>query len=1332
MIRLLIPVFCIYFQTANAAIDNVLLFFNPGDEGGSVSCITGNNKVESDKSPFTCDFENGSNDIVIHRVNWDGNATLSKGDDKITIAGKCAKSFTLDNNSASGNWFQVKQSCDNGGVIIHFTEQDYVNNPVLCSDPDAILNKQSIQCQYDKSGELFLGRERWNGRSALLVKGKSITGQCAGSFLPSTHTPLQYNVDEDCTSLYVKPIPATGDELFSEWYTDLPWHQKLSTKDSNLIDTPFVLPYVALQPGLCEIKTNNEIDEPRCMLRYGVLNIMAMHRTDTLYQQGEAPTDKSCSDCVQVKVRIQRLNTLTDNLNGFQADLMRNLPYEDTDTKTNVPSLAYVINEATVFAPWRPWYTGHFCAQKADFVADSVCYEDYFTTQLIATSTGGWLWDAPAVFDPKNEDSIGNLKKFCASDNNYCDMYLGKVDWITKDPEITVTDCGSDPIDDCTKEVEAKTASLDSQFNTSIKSYVDDGRYPWPKVSSHIDLTKDIDTNPFIGFYELERFQKAFIDKAGNPLGSLFKGTHYVLPKKCTKEIYLGARQGNKDDIERLEDCVLNFEIHTNGYYLQWRYLYGETEAEKNSLSREQIIAAVEDITKALPGINANQYGRTLFLYAGVPEQHLPVSFKNLNDGMSLYDKVYNASIYTQYLPMVNPADQTLKTKSYTDDFWHAFFMSNHMNQTPDHFIRGIRGRTLWHNEYRSNILYNSAEKVLENGKHAIDGTEFEGALGHVDFPAGFQAANATAPFHGNTCDACHIRNGSGVPLMPNGKLPQIHVDNGMQDKAFEIHRDYTYSNKELPSMKMVLFDLGTDRSDGYYTNKVMNFYGDSFHVNQKNNKPTYSMEYVDIKKGDGYEVVVDDFGRDKYPPQRVEINSIDIGTDIVCMQVGGILTKPDNIPGDIWPNNCIDVSGPAILKAMSDDEPEVGFMHLLGRRLGNTPMIEMISDQVIIDTQEAQNKLTGYPGNYILVPGTRGGGITNFRDCSSGVLSASSEDCYLSRWGWIGDRASLEDQIANAANVEMNMTSTESYNELHSSPPANSKHLVRYNKNVCGPADAHCIKQAANSDITEQEIKDMATYQRWIGIPNRSEYQVSSVEVQEGEEVFKDLECNSCHVIDKVAFVKDDNMLPDEEREHLERLRIQSGGQTDYPFISYLGTDLLLHDMGYLSQVARAPKEESEAYEPIMGYLSQLGNALEKENIRYDDMAEAYGQLTEYLSQVLQVPAKVKIRHDDGTVKDEYKAYVQYIRTPALKGLRFNRFVTDSNHNTKAPLDISQPEDVISGCDFLLHDGRACDVIEAAYLHDGPAIKELHTIEKLNSLDAIELNQLRAFLYSL
>src|SRR5262249_13241777 len=130
---------------------------------------------------------------------------------------------------------------------------------------------------------------------------------------------------------------------------------------------------------------------------------------------------------------------------------------------------------------------------------------------------------------------------------------------------------------------------------------------------------------------------------------------------------------------------------------------------------------------------------------------------------------------------------------------------------------------------------------------------------------------------------------------------------------------------------------------------------------------------------------------------------------------------------------------------------------------------------------------------------------------------------------------------------------------------------------------------------------------------------------------------------------------------------------QSASPFLSYIGTDLLMHDMGYLSQVGSASQP---------------------------------------------------IRDSDGVVLPAFRDFVQKIRTPALKGLRFNRFVTDSHKNTKNPLD--------PACDFLLHDGRACDAIEAAFLHDGPAIKRLGVVEALNALTPQQLLELRAFLYSL
>jgi hypothetical protein len=171
----------------------------------------------------------------------------------------------------------------------------------------------------------------------------------------------------------------------------------------------------------------------------------------------------------------------------------------------------------------------------------------------------------------------------------------------------------------------------------------------------------------------------------------------------------------------------------------------------------------------------------------------------------------------------------------------------------------------------------------------------------------------------------------------------------------------------------------------------------------------------------------------------------------------------------------------------------------------------------------------------------------------------------------------------------------------------------------------------------------------------------------------------NTCHVISKIPITDtSDTMLPGFFRDRLQ----DHIAPPAYPFLSYLGTDLLMHDMGYLSQVA---------------YTTDL-------------------TIRDQNGVIIDNPARTP----------NPKSYVQKIRTPALKGLRFNRFVTDAHRNT-TPATPPNP-----ACDFLLHDGRACDAIEAAFLHDGPAIAKLGVIKGLSGLGTLHLQQLRAFLYSL
>ncbi len=172
--------------------------------------------------------------------------------------------------------------------------------------------------------------------------------------------------------------------------------------------------------------------------------------------------------------------------------------------------------------------------------------------------------------------------------------------------------------------------------------------------------------------------------------------------------------------------------------------------------------------------------------------------------------------------------------------------MSNHMESDPSQFADGIRGKVLWHDEYRTQKMYEASAKG--NQKFAAR-----------RFAAAFDPQTAPAPFHNNTCDGCHVRNGSGIPINTAGKLDAA-LQEFMTGDAYNPYpvKDYTFTGQIRP-MKLVFFDLHRDTTrldssryseplafaanlvehpprnvqagDLYYNNKIMNFYGDSFHV---------------------------------------------------------------------------------------------------------------------------------------------------------------------------------------------------------------------------------------------------------------------------------------------------------------------------------------------------------------------------------------------------------------------------------------------------------------------------------------------------------------------
>ena len=198
----------------------------------------------------------------------------------------------------------------------------------------------------------------------------------------------------------------------------------------------------------------------------------------------------------------------------------------------------------------------------------------------------------------------------------------------------------------------------------------------------------------------------------------------------------------------------------------------------------------------------ANQYGRTSFLFAGVPGMQLPVSFykdPSSVSGLSVYEQVYNASIFSLYLPIANEADvkNAFHGRNYTDtEFYHTLLMSNHMESDPSEFADGIRGKVLWHDEYRTQKMY---EAFANNGNQKFPTRTFAAA---------FDPQTAPAPFHNNTCDGCHVRNGSGIPINTAGTL-DVALQEFMTGAEYNPYpvKDYTFTGQIRP-MKLVFFDL--------------------------------------------------------------------------------------------------------------------------------------------------------------------------------------------------------------------------------------------------------------------------------------------------------------------------------------------------------------------------------------------------------------------------------------------------------------------------------------------------------------------------------------------
>ena len=1100
-----------------------------------------------------------------------------------------------------------------------------------------------------------------------------------------------------------------GAAKLTEWFSDIPWHQKLGSYAGNEIVVPLILPYEVLpdaEKTFCSTR-KPPLSAEDCMIETGVINILGMQRIETLYDPtderiAKADVCKAPYQCTEVRLEVSMLQarssgsdvTIVPAKFGKRYNLG---PFGDDYG-------GFQITDGSTYAPQMLWEMSHYCdsrwAGDTD-MQDPVCYADYFSPMnngfniIPKTAMQDWPRSIPWSVFPLAPAPPAGLNQ-CPPDDTKCVFVMAGVAM------------GRVPLDPANLQYNKYNVDfLLKWFNNALSKFPTDlgkdetqHHFPWSgtQVTWKDFIYPRAVLNPFLGSYASENTYPgsptADCDTTftgpvpGNCTKSpTYQAAGYAYPRLCKLDDLAKAAAGDGTKADLLRQCGLNYEIHPNGWLAQWP----TTPTNYQEIVRKDPF-----------NYGSNQYGRTSFLFAGVPGMQMPVSFyrdPTSDSGMSIYEQVHNASIFSLYMPAANIADITeaMNSRNYKDTtFYHTLLMSNHMESDPEQFAEGIRGKVLWHNEYRMQPMY----KARNTYTWLADRT-FQAAFDPLK--SKYDPAKAPAPFHNNTCDGCHVRNGSGVPINTDYKLDAVLRD-FMSDKVYVPYadngvKDYTFTG-EIRPMKLVFFDLqptiarddassysqplvastealanaprSVSADELYYNNMIMNYYGDSFHVTPPNAPIVFNFAWSyepakTLTQAANGRVVVDVPRTNAELKKTYQPMQIKLGTFQTPSNCELVSPSPTSKP---WPTKCSDIDSDAIHAAT--DGGAVGYMLLNGKRLGNLGAIESIPDQAIIGFRTDQVAKLGptIAGELIWSPGSRdgvGGKNSTFKPCK--IKTKTLQHCDIGRFGWLGDRASLEDQVANAAFVEMNMTTSAGYKILYDHDQAANP--IRYNYPNCGAANKTCVESKGNSDLSEIDINRMADYARWVGNPTRSEIQVSQPEVIAGEKIFNNLQCNTCHVIKRINIDPDNTMLTKYFR---DRVAKHIGGDNK-PFLSYIGTDLLMHDMGYLSQVGDS-----------------------KESIR---------------------------DATTGVVKQEFATYVQKVRTPPLKGLRFNNYVTDAHKNTKKP-----PTD--PGCDFLLHDGRACDAIEAAFLHDGPAIKQLQVIPKLKALSPSEVSQLRAFLYSL
>ena len=181
-----------------------------------------------------------------------------------------------------------------------------------------------------------------------------------------------------------------GAPAVAEWYSDVPWHQKLGTSTGNEIDEALVLPYEALGATEVNFCTTNKLSQEDCMIETGINSILGIYRIDTPYDQtdGKITAAKYCKStsqpssqpCIEVKLALAMFWTRSNDAGSVLQ--LQQRPFGN-DLNADPDYGGYVITDGTAYAPQMPWYMSHYCdlqLTSGGDALDPVCYADYFTS----------------------------------------------------------------------------------------------------------------------------------------------------------------------------------------------------------------------------------------------------------------------------------------------------------------------------------------------------------------------------------------------------------------------------------------------------------------------------------------------------------------------------------------------------------------------------------------------------------------------------------------------------------------------------------------------------------------------------------------------------------------------------------------------------------------------------------------------------------------------------------------------------------------------------------------------------------------------------------------